>query len=123
MPNQFLVPETTAVENGTGPAVGLGVDAGGTLLLTLGITKTVEQQSLDVSVWGSPDGQNWGAKALLVFPQKFYAGISALLLDLRSQPEIRHLQARWQVARWGVGSTKPMFVFYLFSEPFIESAA
>ena len=123
MPNQFLVPETTAVENGTGPAVGLGVDAGGTLLLTLGITKTVEQQSLDVSVWGSADGQSWGAKALLVFPQKFYAGISALLLDLRSQPEIRHLQARWQVARWGVGSTKPMFVFYLFSEPFIESAA
>jgi len=117
MPNNFLVPETKVEEKGTGPALVLGASAGAALLLTLGITKIVEQQSLDLSIWGSADGQQWEAKPLLAFPQKFYVGTSTLLLDLSSRPEIRYLRAHWQVARWGVGSNRPLFVFYVFAEP------
>ena len=117
MPNNFLVPETTIEANGAGPALQLGPAAGKTLLLTLGVTKIVEQESLDLSIWGSADGNDWGAKPLAAFPQKFYAGIYTLLLDLSGKPEVKHLQARWQVSRWGVGSTTPLFKFYVFAEP------
>ena len=123
MPNSFLVAESKVTENGSGAPLELGVSAGKMLLLTLGITNIAEQQSLDVAVWGSAEGSDWGAKPLLVFPQKFYRGTYALLLDLGQRPEARYLQARWQVARWGVGSTTPMFVFYVFAEPFVEGRA
>ena len=117
MPNNFLVPEIQVGENGTGPVLELGSAAGGTLLLTLGIAKIVEQESLDVAILGSTDGADWPAKLLAAFPQKFYAGAYSILLDLSAHPEIRYLRAKWQVARWGVGSTKPMFTFYVFAEP------
>ena len=121
MPNNFLVPETKVEQNGTGPALDLGSAAGKTLVLSLGITEIVEQESLDVSIWGSADGKEWGAQPLTAFPQKFYAGVYTILLDLSGHPEVRQLQVRWQVARWGVGSTKPMFAFYLFAEPLAEA--
>ncbi len=118
MPNHFLVPpDTTVTANGSGPVLELGAAAGQALLLSLGITKIVEQESLDVAIWGSTDGQEWGAAPLLAFPQKFYVGVYALLLDLRAKPDVKFLQARWKVARWGVGSTKPEFTFYVFVEP------
>ena len=59
----FILPETTIREAGTGPALELGKSQGGLVLLTLGITRIIEQESLDVSVSGSPDGANWGPKA------------------------------------------------------------
>jgi hypothetical protein len=79
------------------------------LLLTLRITRIVEQQALDLSVWGSADGNAWGDKALVAYPQKFYAGEHPLLLDLTSRPEVRFLRAHWEVNRWGRGSETPMF--------------
>jgi len=82
----------------------------------LGITKIVEQESLDVSVWGSADGKEFGTAALLALPQKFYVGVHAGLLDLSQHPDVKYLQARWKVARWGVGSSQPMFAFYVFAE-------
>ncbi len=117
MPNLFLVSPDTQVEaNGNGPVLELGSSGGRAVLLTLGITKIVEQESLDVSVWGSADGQEFGTAALLAFPQKFYVGVHAGLLDLRQLAEVKYLLARWKVARWGVGSSKPMFGFYVFVE-------
>lgn len=116
MPNQFLVLETKVEANGTGPTLDLGSAAGKTLLLTLGITKIVEQESLDVSIWGSADGTTWSPKPLIAFPQKFYVGTYTLLLDLSAKPDVKYIQARWQVSRWGVGSTTPMFQFYVFAE-------
>ena len=121
MPNDFLVPETKVEADGTGPAIEAGSSAGKTLLLTLGITKIVEQESLDVAIWGSADGTDWGAKPLVAFPQKFYAGIHTLLLDLSGTPTVKYLQVRWQVSRWGVGSKTPMFVFYIFAEPVAQA--
>jgi hypothetical protein len=118
MPNSFLVPETSVEKDGSGPALDLGSSAGAPVALTLGITKILEQESLDVSIWGSADGQDWGPKPLTAFPQKFYQGVYTILLDLSTQASVRHLQARWKLARWGVGSTKPAFSFYIFVEPF-----
>jgi hypothetical protein len=118
MPNNFLVPETQVEKDGAGPALDLGSSAGGPIALNLGITKILEQESLDLSVWGSADGKEWGAKPLAAFPQKFYDGTYTILVDLSAHPEVRYLQARWKVARWGVGSTQPSFTFYVFAEPF-----
>src|SRR5262249_10310490 len=121
MPNNFLLPETKVEADGTGPAIEAGASAGRTLLLTLGITKIVEQESLDVAIWGSADGTDWGAKPLIAFRHKFYNGTSTLLLDLSATPAVKYLQARWKLNRWGVGSQTPMFVFYIFAEP-VEQA-
>jgi hypothetical protein len=97
-----------------GPELSVDSTPGGLLLLTLGITRIIEQESLDLSVWGSPDNTDWGTKPLISFPQKFYCGTYQLLLDLNQHPEVRHLRAKWQVSRWGRGDPKPLFGIYLF---------
>lgn len=111
--DHFLVPEIAVEANGEGEPIEFGENAGKTFLLTLAITRVLEQQSLDVSVWGSADGADWGAKPLASFPQKFYQGVSQLLLDLRDKPAIKFLRAKWTVNRWGVGDPKPRFSFLL----------
>ena len=113
---EFLIPETTVREAGSGLVKSLGDNAGGVLLLTLGITRIVEQESLDVSIWGSEDGENWNAKPLLNFPQKFYCGTYQTQIDLSDHPEIKCLRAKWQVNRWGRGNAAPLFTMYLFAE-------
>jgi hypothetical protein len=113
MPN-FLVPETTVRQSGASNELDLGDPRAGMLIVTLGITRIVEQESLDISIWSSPDGVNWGTKPLLSFPQKFYCGVYQMMLDLASHTDVRYLQARWQVNRWGRGSHEPLFGLYLF---------
>jgi hypothetical protein len=113
MYESFLVPEITIEANGESAAVPLGEGAGRSLLLTLAITRIVEQESIDVSVWASADGADWGAKPLAAFPQKFYQGIYTLLLDLSGRPEVRFLKVKWHVNRWGVGSPTPRFSFLI----------
>ena len=115
LPN-FLLPETTVRAAGTGPEIDLGEQQGETLILTLGITRIIEQESLDVAIWGSSDGSDWGAKPLITFPQKFYCGTYQILLDLSDRPDIRYLRTKWQVSRWGRGDPKPLFGFYLFAQ-------
>ena len=112
----FVLPETTIREAGTGPTVDLGDSRGGLILVTLGITRIIEQESLDVSIWGSPDNAEWGSKPLVAFPQKFYCGTYQVLLDLRSHPEILHVRAKYQPQRWGKGDPKPLFGAYLFAQ-------
>ena len=107
----FLVPEITVEANGESAPIALGAGVGKPILLTLAITRIVEQESLDVSIWGSADGTQWAAKPLAAFPQKFYQGIHQLLFDLSKHPEIRFLKAKWAVNRWGVGSPTPRFSF------------
>jgi hypothetical protein len=77
--------------------------------VSLEISSVIEQQSLDVAVWGSPDGANWGEKPLLSFPQKFYRGQHPLLLDLSKSPDIKFLRAHWEVNRWGHHAEGPRF--------------
>jgi hypothetical protein len=111
---QFLLPETTVREAGTGPDINLGDLQGSTLILTLGITRIIEQESIDISIWGSADGANWGAKPLISFPQKFYCGTYQILLDTSEGPPVKYLRSKWQVNRWGKGDPKPLFSIYLF---------
>lgn len=111
---QFLLPETTVREAGTGPDIDLGNLQGGTLILTLGITRIIEQESIDISIWGSADGKDWGAKPLISFPQKFYCGTYQILLDVSDDPPVKYLHSKWQVNRWGKGDPKPLFSIYLF---------
>jgi hypothetical protein len=82
----------------------------------LGITRIIEQESLDISVWGSADNADWGTKPLLSYPQKFYCGTYQVLLDLNDRPEVRYLRVQWKVGRWGRGASKPLFGFYVFAE-------
>ncbi len=110
----FLVPEAVIREGGEGPVVSVASARSKLLLLTLGITRILEQESLDVSVWGSPDGADWGAKPLASFPQKFYCGTYQLMLDLTDHPDVQHLRVKYKVNRWGHSVQKPLFGMYLF---------
>jgi hypothetical protein len=96
---------------GDGPAVDLGGATCQVFLVTLEITKIIEQESLDISIYGSPDGATWGAKSLAAFPQKFYCGETPLLLDLTSHADVKFIRLHWEVARWGRGTETPMFEF------------
>jgi len=118
----FLIPETVVREDGTGRQIDLGDAAGKLLLATLGITRIVEQESLDVSIWGSVDGNEWGTKPIVCFPQKFYCGAYQLLIDLAGRPEVRYLRAQWKVNRWGRSQSKPLFGFYLFVQEATEQS-
>ena len=77
----------------------------------LSITKIIEQESLDVSIFGSADGATWEPKSIAAFRQEFYAGETPLLLDLTAHPNVKFVRAHWEVARWGRGTETPMFEF------------
>jgi hypothetical protein len=112
MIDAYLVPENTAVSSkGDGPVLSLRVAQDRVFLLTLKISEIIEQEALDVSVYGSPDGATWGAKPLAAFPQKFYRGEHPLLLDLAGSAEVKFLRAHWEAIRWGRGTEIPMFEF------------
>jgi len=111
---EFLLPETTVREAGAGPDVALGENQGGTLVLTFGITRIIEQQSIDLSLWGSPDGVTWGAKPIATFPQKFYCGTYQIVADLSTHPDVKYIRVKWAVNRWGKGEPKPLFSCYVF---------
>jgi hypothetical protein len=108
----FLVPQNTVVTaKGDGAALDLGAARHRVFLLTLGITNIVEQEALDVGIYGSADGTAWSAKPIVSFPQKFYRGEQPLLLDLTDHPDVRFVRAHWEVLRWGRGPEAPMFEF------------
>lgn len=112
----FLIPESTIHESGVGQVFDLGENVP-MLLLTLGITQTVEQESLEIGVFGSLDGAEWPASPLAAFPQKFYEGTSSMLLDPAAHIGFRYMRAQWKTNRWGRGSKTPLFRIYLFLQP------
>jgi hypothetical protein len=108
----ILVPANTAVSaKGDGAAVDVSGATNRVFLVTLDITKIIEQESLDVSIFGSADGAAWDAKSIAAFPQKFYCGEAPLLLDLTAHPAVKFVRAHWEVARWGRGTEIPLFEF------------
>jgi hypothetical protein len=76
---------------GDGSPVDLSAAGQRVFLVTLSITQIIEQESLDVSVFGSADGATWGAKSIVAFPQKFYTGESPLAarFDRACRREVR----------------------------------
>jgi hypothetical protein len=110
MIDTWLVPENTTVNaKGDGPTVDVANAGSRVLLLTLVISDIIEQESLDVSIFGSADGAAWTPKPLLSFPQKFYRGQHPLLLDLATHSDVKFVRAHWEVNRWGRGTDVPMF--------------
>lgn len=116
VPN-FLLEDQVVRQDGAGLPIDLGLSRPDYLNLTLGITRIIEQQSLDLSIWASADGDNWGEKPVVTFPQKFYCGVYTLFVDLTSRPDARFLRAQWKVSRWGRGEHTPFFGLYLFARP------
>lgn len=81
-----------------------------TFFCVLSVTEQIEQESLDVSIWGSADGQDFGKKPLLKLPQQFYRGTTKMVLDVSFRPEVKFLRARWELNRWGRVAPTPLFV-------------
>ena len=106
-----LIPENSPLEaNGDGAAFDISVSATRTFLCLLTVTEQIEQESLDVSIYGSADGQSWTKNPLLKLPQQFYRGRTKMILDLSLRPEVKFIRARWELNRWGRGAPLPMFV-------------
>ncbi len=114
MTDAFLVPEKTVVNaKGDGPALDVSRAGGRIFLLTLAITDVVEQESLEVSIFGSADGATWDPKPVAAFAQKFYREEVPLLLNLTARPEVKFVRAHWEVGRWGRGPETPRFEFHV----------
>lgn len=115
MAMQFdLIPPGTRVEsNGEGEKIDVGSSQTRTFLCKLTITDQIEQESVDVSIWGSADGENWGGKPILKLPQQFYRGETRMVLDLTVRPEMKFIRAKWELNRWGRVAPLPMFVLGL----------
>jgi len=115
-----LIPAGTRLTaNGDGESRDISSSQTRTFLCSMDIADQIEQESVDLSVWGSADGQDWGKFPLLKMPQQFYRGETRQVLDLSARPEIRFLRAKWELARWGRVAPLPMFVlgFHLVEVP------
>ena len=112
MPLQLsLIPvETTLESNADGTAFDISESSSRTFFCVLTVTDQIEQESLNVSIWGSVDGQDFGKKPLLKLPQQFYRGTCKMVLDVSLRPEVKFLRAKWELNRWGRGAPLPMFV-------------
>ena len=110
----FLVPEKTVIQGkGDGPSVDVSAAEHRVMLATLSITNIIEQESLDVSIYGSADGATWTPKPIASFAQKFYRGEHPLLLDLTKHGDVKVVRVHWEASRWGRGTEIPMFEFHV----------
>jgi hypothetical protein len=116
MLRNVLLPESIVRADGAGSEIDLGSKRGKLLVLTLGITRILEQESLEVTVCGSVDGEYWDSKPLAKFPPKYYCGLYSILLNLGSRSEVRFLRVHWKMSRWSKRETMPMFGFYVYLE-------
>jgi len=110
-PVDLVAAKTVVTAKGDGAVIDVSAATSRIFLLALDITNIIEQESLDVSIYGSGDGAAWSPKAMVAFPQKFYREQSVLLLDLTTHPEVKFVRAHWDVARWGRGTETVMFEF------------
>ena len=115
--NLYLLPETESREDGAGPVIETTEAAA---VVTLGITRAIEREGLQVSIWGSPDGEDWGAKPLVEFPAKSYCGRYSISLNLRDFPGVRQLRAAWKMRSWKNPGHETLFGFYV--EMSVEAA-
>ena len=106
-----LIPADTRMEaSADGVPFNISESATRTFLCRLTVTDQIEQESLDVSIWGSADGETWPKRPLLKLPQQFYRGTTKLVLDLSLRSEVKFIRARWDLNRWGRVAPTPMFV-------------
>ena len=109
-----LIPNATLLkENAYSDVVDVRSSATRTFLCVMNISDVIEQESVDVSIFGSADGETWGALPILKLPQQFYRGETRAVLDLSLVPEVNFIRAGWELNRWGRGTPLPMFVLGL----------
>ena len=115
----LLAPDTLLEANGNGGAVNVAHSATRTFLCTMFISDQIEQESLDLSIWGSADGEAWGTHPILKLPQRFYRGETRAVLELTLRPEVKFIRAKWELTRWGRVAPHPLFVlgFHLGEVP------
>ena len=115
---RYLVPECAACSDGCGPVFELSSSERGKLLVvTLAINCVLEYETLSVSIWGSPDTENWGTAALESFSPKYYCGVYSILLNLAARPNIKYIRADWRMQPWKSRNKEVMFDFYIGVEP------
>src|SRR3982074_3234235 len=107
---QLISADTRMEASADGASFNISESATRTFLCRLTVTDQIEQESLDVSIWGSADGQPGPKKPLLKLPQQFYRGTTKLVLDLSLRLEVKFIRARWDLNRWGRVAPTPMFV-------------
>jgi hypothetical protein len=105
----LIAPNTLLEATADGEAVNVSASATRTFLCTLVISDQIEQESLDVSIWGSADGQDWGTHPILKLPQRFYRGETRAVLELTLRPEVKFIRAKWELNKWGRGAPVPVF--------------
>ena len=106
-----LIPADTRMEaSSEGASFNISDSATRTFLCQLTVTDQIEQESLDVSIWGSAEGETWMKRPLLMLPQQFYRGRTKMILDLSLRPEVKFIRARWDLNRWGRVAPTPVFV-------------
>jgi hypothetical protein len=112
---KILVEEGVRRENGTSSPV----DTAGAqqLKLTLNIIYSLDHESLDVALEGSPDGVHWTELPHAGFAGKSYCGTYSSWVDLERCPEVRYLRASWSMNRWGREGARPSFGFSLAVDP------
>ena len=106
--------DTVVREDGHSPEVALEASQGRVLMLTLGITRVLERETLEVTIHGSRDRSAW--QRLAAFPKKSYCGTYSLLMDLSSHPELQYLRVHWSTNRWDTATQKPVFAFFVAGE-------
>lgn len=109
----LIPPGTLLQENGHGEPVDIRASSTRTFYCTMVVREQIEQESVDVSIWGSADGENWGTQPLLKVPQQFYRGETRAVLELTLVPEVNFIRAGWDLNRWGRVAPSPMFVLGL----------
>jgi hypothetical protein len=105
----LIPPDTLLQENGEGDAVDISASTTRTFLCSMEITDQIEQESVDISIWGSADGQDWGKQPILKLPQRFYRGETRAVLELVFRPEVKWIRAQGELNRWGRVAPLPMF--------------
>ena len=113
---KLLVPDNTANTNGVGPGVDLGAEPATLIVLTLAIDRVLEQEALQISVWGSEDNQNWGIRPLTSFPPKSYCGCYSQLLNMTRHQGVHFLRVEWKMSRWSKPAANPLFEFCVTAE-------
>lgn len=113
----LILEETLANCDGAGPVFPIDGERGKLLILTLGITRIVERDSILISIWGSGDGADWSVTPLLSFSPKYYCGFYSAVLNLAARPDVRYLQVHWHVRRWRDNSDNyPVCGFYVSAD-------
>jgi hypothetical protein len=109
----FLIEEATVRESGESSPVAIGEGSGEALLITLGITHAIEQQSLDIDILVSEDGFAWSPLPAGSFLRKSWCGTYQIVV---SSVKAKFLKAVWRLNRWGRGDHGPYCRFYIFAE-------